>query len=185
MGVKLYAVLTTSFIVPTEATAVTPRKIRNKSEVTGTRPDSSIYDLISTQNLFHPSRSMINEKPAVEVSLPVETNDLPQLFGTIILDDKKLAILEDQATKKSSLYQVNNVVSGFIVSQILENKIILQKGSESIEVKLRSDKKFKQPRRTQARQRAIRKAPKQRKRASRVRRRRPQRRRSSVKRSGR
>lgn len=178
----MHTVLTTDAEIPTKPTALTPRKIEKKLTRKIEPRGSSSYDVIASKNLFHPSRSSINKKPP-EVTRPVSKNDIPQLFGTIIMDDKKLAILEDQSTKKSILYKVNDSVSGFIVSQILENKVILKKGGESIEVNLRADKKFKAPNRILTRRKTIRKAPKQRRRPSRVGRRRPQRRRAPVRRS--
>ena len=173
LGIRLHNVLTTDIKIPTKASAVSPQKIDKKLTKKSDRINSSSYDVIASKNLFHPSRSTA-QKPS-EVSRPVSKNDIPQLFGTIITNDKKLAILEDQSSKRSTLYKVNDSVAGFVVSQILENKVILLKDGESIEVTLRADKKFKKSKRTQTRQRTIRKAPKQRKSPSRVRRSRPQR----------
>lgn len=172
LGVRLYNVLTTHFEIPMEAAASSSRKIEYTTGKENGRTGSVPHDVIAAGNLFHPSRSM-KKKPAV-TSRPVADSELPQLFGTVIMNEKKFAILEDRSTKKSSLYKVNDAVSGFIIARILENKVILQKDGESIEVNLRADKKFTPPKRTQARQRTIRKTPAQRKRrTARPRRRQP------------
>ena len=175
LGIRLHNVLTSDIEIPTKATAISPRKIENKHIRKGAHSDSLSYDVITSKNLFHPSRSSMNKKP-LEIAQPVTKSEIPQLFGTIITNEKKLAILEDRTTKKSNLYKVNASVSGFIVSQILENKVILLNGGESIEVDLRADKKFKAPKRIQARRKTIRKAPERRRR---LQRRRPPVRRSS------
>lgn len=124
------------------------------------------------------------QKPS-EVSRPVSINELPQLFGTVIMKEKKFAILEDQSTKKSNLYKVNDSVSGCIVSQILEDKVILSKDGESIEIGLRAEKKFRPPtKRTPTRKRAVRKAPQRRRPTERVRRNKLPRRRPPARGSG-
>jgi len=172
----LHKSLTADIKIPTEPARVTPQETDNKSERKSTSSASSSYDVIVSKNLFHPSRSM-NKKPA-EAAQPVSKNELPQLFGTIILKDKKLAILEDKSTKKSTLYKIDESVSGFVIAQILENKVVLQKDGELIEVNLREDKKFIPPTPSKASQTAIRKAQNLRTRANRVRRNMSQRRRT-------
>jgi len=165
LGTWLYKVLAAPIEIPTKPSIESLRKYKIKPVAKLSRADSSSYDVILSKNLFHPSRS-INEKPA-EISTPVSKDELPQLFGTIIMEENKLAILEDQSTKKSQVYKVNDSIAGFTVYKIMENKVLLQKGDESIEVSLRSDKKFKP---AQKRQPAIRKTTKPRKRSTRVRR---------------
>lgn len=180
LGTRLHDVITTPPEIPTEPTAATSRKYETKPDNIPAHTDSAYYDVILSKNLFHPSRSITKKTP--EETAPVSKNEIPQLFGTIILNDKKSAILQDQATKKSNLYEINDTVSGFIVSQILKNKVILEKRGESIEVSLRADKKFTPPKRSPVRQRAIRRAPAQRRRPN-VRRSRPQRSRTPVQRT--
>ena len=161
LGVTLYKVLTMPVDIPTKAAVVSPRKIVKKPARTIARIDSSSYDVIAFKNLFHPSRST-TDKMAKVPAKPVSPRDTPQLFGTIITGDKKIAILENPSTKKSGTYNVNDSVAGFVVSEILEEKVILKSGAEIVEVKLRSDKKFKAAKRMR-RPKTLRKSPQRRK----------------------
>jgi type II secretory pathway component PulC len=178
LGVHLYKVLAEPLEIPTGPEPATSRIRADRINATVSHGTDSSFDVIVSQNLFHPSRSSIQKTP--DVSKPVLRNEIPQLFGTIIMSDKKMAILEDRSSKKSSLYGVHDSVSGFLVAQIMENKVILRKGGEKIEVNLREDKKISRPKRTQGRKRAVRNARKRRSRPRRIRRSRAQRRRPPV-----
>jgi hypothetical protein len=178
LGVRLYKVLTTRLELPAEPSAVRSRNSNQKGGQKIARGAGSSFDVIVSKNLFHPSRSTITNK-APEVSKPVSRSEIPQLFGTIIMNDRKLAILEDRAAKKSNLYEVNDSVSGFLVAKIMENKVVLQRGGEKIEVNLREDKQFSRTKQTERRRRAVREARKRR-RPRRIRRSRTQRRRPPV-----
>lgn len=157
LGVRLHAVLTTNFEIPMQARAATVANMDKKAEEQSKEQSAyrtkSSYDLIASNNLFHPSRSSVEDSP--QIATPVSESEIPQLFGTIIMGDRKLAILEDKAAKKSSLYEVNDSVSGFLVAQIGLDRVILQRGGESIDVNLRTDKKISQPKRPKARQRVV------------------------------
>jgi len=104
--------------------------------------DRASYDVIVDKDLFRPSRTAPNAGAAADIYSAKET---PQLFRTIIKNDKKIAILQDPATKTSKLYYINDSVAGFIVSDIQQDRVTLKKGDVSIEVKLRDLKTFKPP----------------------------------------
>jgi len=172
LGVKLQHVLTTHIEIPAKPASQSQLRHERKIRRTADHTDSRSYDIVAAGNLFNPSRSAM-EKP-VQGSPPVSKKDLPQLFGTVIMGDERLAILEDRSARKTSLYKVNDSVSGFVLSRILEDRVILQRGDDSLEVKLRAEKKFRRPVMTQKRAAAVRNAPKRR-RPRRVRRARPRR----------
>ena len=106
--------------------------------------DKASYNVIVQKDLFHPLRTENKEEDS-----PSETANggKPQLFGTIIMDGEKGAILEDPATKISKLYRLKDIVAGYIVEDIQEDKVVLSSRGKSIEVRLRDVKAFKAPRR--------------------------------------
>ncbi len=105
--------------------------------------DKAAYDIIAQKDLFRPSRTASN---AESVPASVSAGDAPKLFGTIIKNDIKMAILEDPSSKTTKIYNVNDSVAGFRVSEILQDKVVLMRGNEKIEVKLREEKGITAPR---------------------------------------
>ncbi len=104
--------------------------------------NETVYNVIVQNDLFRPSRSA----PQVdEIPLQILANP-PKLYGTIIMGNDKSAILEDQNTKTTRLYSLNDLFGGFTISDIQENKVVLSMGDESIEVKLREIKTITAPR---------------------------------------
>ena len=104
--------------------------------------NETVYNVIVQNDLFRPSRSA----PQVdEIPLQILANP-PKLYGTIIMGNDKSAILEDQNTKTTRLYRLNDLFGGFTISDIQENKVVLSMGDESIEVKLREIKTITAPR---------------------------------------
>ncbi|MEW6602595.1 MAG: type II secretion system protein N [Nitrospirota bacterium] len=108
--------------------------------------DENAVEVISSLDLFRPSRSApsVENKAAEKPPLP----NPPKLFGTVILNDNKTAILEQSDTKTTKVYRVNDTVSGYTVIDILEDKVVLMGNDEKVEVRLRDDKGVQQPART-------------------------------------
>jgi type II secretory pathway component PulC len=104
------------------------------------------FNVISELDLFRPSRSPA-EKKEVEVEKG-PPKDPPKLFGTIIFNDLKTAILEDPGTKSTKNYKINDTIAGFVISDILEDKVVLQRDGESHEIKLRASKGIVAPKRS-------------------------------------
>ncbi len=102
--------------------------------------DEAAYNVIVKKDLFRPSRSA---PPSEDASKVPSSKESPVLFGTVITADQKSAILEDRSTKTRKLYHINDSVAGFIISDIQEEKVILLRGDETIEVKLRDMKDIK------------------------------------------
>jgi hypothetical protein len=96
------------------------------------------FEVITEHNVVLPSMPSIKKELQKSLSLP--PNEKPLLLGTVINSDKKFAIIENQATKQSGLYKINDRVMGFIVSDIFEDKVILQKNDGFIEIGLRDNK---------------------------------------------
>ena len=131
----LYKVLSKPLDVPLQSSQKTQRPKTGKS--INTEPELHIndYETIVQKDLFRPSRSAATSEMSSIVPL-----EKPKLFGTIIMDSGKSAILEDPITKTTKLYNLNDSIAGFVVSDIREDKVILLRGTEKIEVMLREVK---------------------------------------------
>ncbi len=156
LGIKLYSVLSSSADLPKEANV---NEVQNSENVVSRKDkvvSAGTFDNISKLDLFRPSRSAsVKEKKKTEKA-PLKNP--PKLFGTIILNDMKTAILEDPETKTTKVYKLNDSLSGYKISEILENKVVLSRDGDDIEVKLRDDKGIKPPTRAKARAATQRKA---------------------------
>jgi type II secretory pathway component PulC len=102
--------------------------------------DSAVYNVIVQKDLFRPSRSASS---ANEASIGLSPKETPKLFGTIITENGRSAILEDPSTKMTKQYKIDDLFAGFIVSDIQKDKVILLKEGESVEVELREIKTIK------------------------------------------
>ncbi|GBE03812.1 MAG TPA: hypothetical protein ENH45_03785 [Nitrospirae bacterium] len=142
LGFKFYHVVTYSIEMPSEASVKDGLKskdidIKFKDKL----PDKASFQIISSKDLFRPSRTA-SVADLRTVPKNGHTN-YPKLFATIIRENDSIAIIEDPDTKKTKPYGVNDLVSGFLVSKILEDRVILLLGDEKIEIKLRDDKGIK------------------------------------------
>jgi hypothetical protein len=98
------------------------------------------YAVISDKNLFHPERKVPPEKQ------PEKTLPKPDvlLYGTLIADDASIALIEDKKTpystpgrgKRQSILKKGDHLSGYILSEIEANRIVLVKGEEKVLVML-------------------------------------------------
>lgn len=100
------------------------------------------YNAIVQKDLFRQTRSA----PATEEVPSVFFSNPPKLFGTMILNNEKSAIIEDPTTNTTKMYRLNDSMGGFTVSDIQENKVVLSKGDNTIEIKLREIKTIAMPR---------------------------------------
>ncbi len=137
LGLKLYEVANYTIAIPAASESQKERKVKPIG-----RPDrlnnEASYGVISNLDLFRPSRSAVVKKEVKVEKAPPK--DPPKLFGTVILNDYKTAILEDPETKSTKTYSVNDSVAGYVISDILEDKVVLTRDGEPFEVKLRESK---------------------------------------------
>ncbi len=82
--------------------------------------DNAVYNVIVQKDLFRPSRSASSTD---EASIGLSPKETPKLFGTIITENWRSAILEDPSTKMTKLYKINGLFAGFIVSDIQKDKV--------------------------------------------------------------
>lgn len=101
-------------------------------------PQPLEYTIIAEQNIFHPERKIPVEKKD-EKSLPK-----PEfvLYGTIITGDTRLAFIDDTKSpqtspgggKRQSALHLGSSLSGFTLSEVYEDKVVMARGEERIEV---------------------------------------------------
>ena len=182
LGGKLYSVFSYTADIPTKAVGKEDGKVKVDIKPVDRVINESNVQLIAKLDLFRPGRApFVAEKKDAPVEQAAPGNP-PKLFGTILLNNRKTAILQDPDTKKTAMYHMNDSVAGYKISEILEEKVVLLKGAEKVEIKLREDKGIAAPKRVQRKPRAPReiKKPAQRKPAAARTRRRPVRRRSNT-----
>ncbi len=161
LGFELFSAFASYVDIPLEPEMATENKedvrVKHKEKVVS----EAFLKIIADQDLFRPSRSApsIKKEKIEKTAAPKNT---PRLFGTIILGDNKTAILEDPETKTTKAYRVNESVSGFVVSEILEDKVVLLSGGEKVEVRLRDDKGIKSKRKPKYKSRSRRQTQKSR-----------------------
>ncbi|RJQ50334.1 MAG: hypothetical protein C4538_00195 [Nitrospiraceae bacterium] len=136
LGLKAYKVYSYKMDIPSSPPAVQAQKDGGESQDEDKTVDPSLFQIISNMDLFRPSRSPYREE-AVQQAAPKIP---PRLFGTIILGNDKTAILEDPNTKTTRLYRLNESIGGYVLSDILEDKVILSWNTEKTEVRLREEK---------------------------------------------
>lgn len=100
-------------------------------------PAAADYLIISEQNVFHPERKL--QTAAAEKALP--RPDLV-LYGTMVADDYSAAYVEDLRApwstpgrgKRQKVLKKGDSVSGFVLNEIMKDRIILSRGEEEMTV---------------------------------------------------
>lgn len=141
LSFRLYGILT----MPMEEVHPPQKKTllgKEKTEAPQIKKDTGVYQVIVQKDLFRPSRT--ESKPDTAKSgLPPTLP--PKLFGVMIMDNDKIAILEDPASKRKKTYRVKDSIGDFVVSDIEKDKIILLRGEEKVVVNLREIKTITSP----------------------------------------
>jgi hypothetical protein len=108
-----------------------------------TGPSPADYALIADQNLFHPERKVSVEKKA-ELPKPELS-----LFGTMVADGISYAFVEDKKSpqtspgrgKRQTVLKKGDTISGFVVTDIASDQIVLVRGEERVTVYLAGGEK--------------------------------------------
>lgn len=140
---KLTNVLTSPLEILTESSVKSENEDKKDVKKKVQRSKHVYYEIITSGNLFNPTRSAPDEGSQDTKSVTPPPKNQPKLFGTIIFGDKKTAILEDPETKTTKTYGLNDLVGGYTVSDIQEDKVILLWGGDQTIVRLREDKGVK------------------------------------------
>ncbi len=149
LGIRMYRVYNDTPEIPTASTVKKAAKDSTRPPRKDKVVTDAAFDVISQLDLFRPSRSApvtVEKKTAKQ---PM-TNP-PKLFGTIILNENKSAIIEDPDTKSTKVYRLNDSIAGYTLSKIEEDKVVLSRDGDNVEIKLREDKKIAPQRRAPAR----------------------------------
>ncbi len=113
-----------------------PEKIKAAGEDKGI--DKESLKVITEKDIFRSSRTSsllgANGNPEIPPANP------PTLFGTIIVGAEKTALLKEEAGKAAKMYRLNESVSGYMIVDIQDDKVLLEAGGQTIEVKLRGKK---------------------------------------------
>jgi len=102
------------------------------------------YASVAEKNLFHPDRKIPVEKKEDPL---LERPDVV-LYGTMISRDKKIAHIEDRKRpystpgrgKRQTTLTEGEMISGFRLTEVREDSILLTRGGDKILVKLHDDK---------------------------------------------
>ncbi|KPK02112.1 MAG: hypothetical protein AMK71_03380 [Nitrospira bacterium SG8_35_4] len=141
LGAELYGTLNRRMEVPTEPPVTTEKTETRGDEKRAPFVSPKSFDIIASANLFNPDRTSKKEEEKV-VATPQPKNQ-PKLFGTILIGDRKLAILEDPGTRERKTFGLNESVGGYRISEISENKVVLSWSGEEVTIQLREDKGVK------------------------------------------
>jgi len=106
-------------------------------------PSPAEFELVGEQNLFHPERRIPPEKK-VEIAAPAMPKPDLVLYGTLISDTISIAYIEDRKTpystpgrgKRQTQLKKGDGVSGYILQEIGQDRIVLAKGGEKLVVLL-------------------------------------------------
>lgn len=110
-------------------------------------PSPADYAIIAEENLFHPERIIPPEKKAEQ--------ELPKpdfiLYGTLVSEDASLAFIEDLKAprltpgrgKRQIVLKRGDMLSGFVLKEIEQDRIIMVRGEDRIAVSVRDAQKPK------------------------------------------
>jgi len=115
------------------------------------------YSIITENNLFHPERRFV---------IPKQEEMLPKpdfvLYGTLLAGDIKVAYMEDLKSpfttsgrgKRQRSVHLGEMVSGYTLSEIYNDRVVMVRGDDRIEVKVMdlSKQKHLKPTTTQPQQ---------------------------------
>ena len=141
LSYNLYSVVTDTTDIPSSAVMEKPPVDKAKDTAYKSKLNPAAFNVISKKDLFRPSRSA--SASGVSSKNKEVSKDMPKLFGTIIINENKTAILEDPGSKSTKTYRINDSVAGYVITDILEEKVVFSVNGENIVVKLRDDKGVK------------------------------------------
>jgi hypothetical protein len=114
------------------------------------------FAVISKKNLFRPDRTewVLEKSDGKMVDKKIDTSKL-SLFGTVIVGDKKSAIIHDKdagknpgkknpaeepAEKKNEIYSLGDYIGGYVISAIEEKRVVLDYYGEKVTLNLHEGK---------------------------------------------
>lgn len=138
LGFRLYGIWATSSEEVHPPKNVSLKKEKSESAKVKEKGE---YQVIAQKDLFRPSRTEYRPETATSLS----QGPPPKLFGIMIMDNDRVAILEDSSSKKRKTYRIKDSIGDFVVSDIESNKVVLMRGEEKVVVNLREIKVISPP----------------------------------------
>lgn len=96
------------------------------------RPPVNQFDVLLDKNPFKQPPPLAS-RPGPPPPPPIPP---PTLVGTMLVDHERRAILTDRG--KSDIYSIGQAVAGGVVSEIKEDRILLKRGDETLEIMLKA-----------------------------------------------
>lgn len=107
------------------------------------------YAIISEKNLFRPDRKewVIEKSDSKMVDKKINPDEL-ELYGTIIVGNKKSALIHEKKTKrkgkrkngKAEIYSLGDYVGGYVISAIDEKRVVLDYYGDKVTLYLHEGK---------------------------------------------
>ncbi|MCK9266946.1 hypothetical protein M0P98_08795 [bacterium] len=107
---------------------------------------SADYSSVLKRNIFAPMKEKESEQPTTTPKevLPItklpNLNDLIELKGTFYHTNspkESIVILEDKKTKESTFYKIGDIINSALITDIQDQKIIVEYGFREMEVSLK------------------------------------------------
>ncbi|MEJ2697487.1 MAG: hypothetical protein P8013_12670 [Candidatus Sulfobium sp.] len=113
-------------------------------------PFPTDYMVIADQNLFHPDRKIPEQKDQTKQADALPEPDFV-LDGTLITDQLKMAFMEDKKSpvntpgrpNRQTALKIGDSLSGFTLTEIERDKVVMQRGEEKMVVALEDPEKAK------------------------------------------
>lgn len=140
LGLRFYKALIYKKDNPVNITVTKagPENIKAVSEDKGI--DKESLKVITEKDIFRSSRTS-----SLAVTNVMPPQNPPTLFGTIIVGVEKTALLKEDAGNTARMYRLNESVSGYLIVDIQDDKVLLSAGGQTIVVKLRGKKGANMP----------------------------------------
>jgi hypothetical protein len=118
-------------LVPSSTTAMTSQDTEVLTYNPIARPPLAQFDVLLEKNPFKQPPPM-----PVTPSRSAQPQPLPALVGTILVDSDRRAILSDKG--KANIYVAGQTVAGGVITEIKEDRILLKRGDETLEIILKA-----------------------------------------------
>ncbi|MDA8215104.1 MAG: hypothetical protein M0Z64_07490 [Nitrospiraceae bacterium] len=142
LGFKLYDSLSRPPDIP--SWAVHGQASSDKEEVQANVgvDEKSDFQTIVQKDIFRPDRK---EPEDILRPSPPSLSPPPRLVGIAIAGNESRAFLEDPITKAVKVCRIKDSIAGFTVHKIQEDRVVLLRGDERVEVKIRETKTIEVP----------------------------------------
>jgi len=148
LAFQLYQTWTAPLPLPSGKAPAASAPSEAAREAPAPRPPLDAYAVVASRNLFNPARSEVQPAPPAQAKATPATPvapPRPYLHGVVVHREGSLAYLEDPRTRKVYAYRVGDIVGEGKVVEILEDRVVITRAGERIEVLLRDPSKPKVP----------------------------------------